>query len=135
RATFRKGLLSYNRRTIFLVHGFPADAVFCLFISIRQTSICMSTSQTAALNLRSIVSIVKAALRGGDYDYTSGSIRKAIVLLSIPMILELSLESVFAVVDMYFVSHLKTNATEAMATVGLTESVIAIVYTFALGLN
>ena len=51
------------------------------------------------------------------------------------MILELSLESVFAVVDMYFVSHLKSGAKEAMATVGLTESVIAIVYTLAIGLS
>src|SRR5204862_7768908 len=51
------------------------------------------------------------------------------------MILELSLESIFAVVDMYFVSHLKTGAKEAMATVGLTESVIAIVYTLAIGLS
>ena len=59
---------------------------------------------------------------------TIRSIRGAIVLLAIPMILELSLESVFAVVDMYFVSHLPDNEI-AIATVGLTESVIAIIYT------
>jgi putative MATE family efflux protein len=79
-------------------------------------------------------SLIKQSLRGGDHDYTKGSIRVAIVLLAIPMILELSLESVFAVVDMYFVSHLP-NAKEAMATVGLTESVITIVYTLAIGLS
>ena len=78
--------------------------------------------------------LVKQSLRGGEYDYTSGSIRRAIVLLAIPMILELSLESVFAVVDMYFVSHLP-NSKNAMATVGLTESVIALVYTIAIGLS
>jgi putative MATE family efflux protein len=81
------------------------------------------------------LSLVRQSIRGDEYDYTQGSIRAAIVLLAIPMILELSLESVFAVVDMYFVSHLKTNAKQAMATVGLTESVIAIVYTLAIGLS
>jgi Na+-driven multidrug efflux pump len=50
--------------------------------------------------------LVKLSLRGGEHDYTIGSIRGAIVLLAIPMILELCLESVFAVVDMYFVSHM-----------------------------
>ena len=80
-------------------------------------------------------SLVWQSISGSEYDYTQGSIRVAIVLLAIPMILELSLESVFAVVDMYFVSHLKSGAKEAMATVGLTESVIAIVYTIAIGLS
>ena len=78
--------------------------------------------------------LLKQSLKGGEYDYTQGSIRAAIVLLAIPMILELSLESVFAVVDMYFVSHLP-NSKNAMATVGLTESVIALVYTIAIGLS
>lgn len=80
-------------------------------------------------------SLVRQSIRGDEYDYTQGSIRAAIVLLAIPMILELSLESIFAVVDMYFVSHLKEGAKQAMATVGLTESVIAIVYTIAIGLS
>src|SRR6187401_3571952 len=80
-------------------------------------------------------SLVWQSIKGGEYDYTQGSIRVAIVLLAIPMILELSLESVFAVVDMYFVSHLRSGAKEAMATVGLTESVVAIVYTLAIGLS
>lgn len=78
--------------------------------------------------------LLKQSLKGGEYDYTQGSIRIAIVLLAIPMILELSLESVFAVVDMYFVSHL-SNSKNAMATVGLTESVVALVYTIAIGLS
>src|SRR6185436_7345401 len=79
-------------------------------------------------------SLVWQSIKGGEYDYTQGSIRTAIVLLAIPMILELSLESVFAVVDMFFVSHLP-NSKNAMATVGLTESVIALVYTIAIGLS
>jgi len=74
-------------------------------------------------------------IRGGEYDYTQGSIRAAVVLLAIPMILELVLESVFAVVDMYFVSHMDHGAKQAMATVGLTESVISIVYTLGFGIS
>lgn len=89
---------------------------------------------TYSNKLSHFFALVKQSLRGGEYDYTSGSIRRAIVLLAIPMILELSLESVFAVVDMYFVSHLP-NSKNAMATVGLTESVIALVYTIAIGLS
>jgi putative MATE family efflux protein len=76
--------------------------------------------------------LVKRSLRGEQYDYTQGSIRHAIILLAIPMILELSLESVFAVVDMFFVGRLGENA---IATVGLTESVVTIVYSIAIGLS
>src|SRR5687767_15332818 len=76
--------------------------------------------------------LIKKSLRGDQYDYTQGSIRHAIILLAIPMILELSLESVFAVVDMFFVGKLGENA---IATVGLTESVITIIYSIAIGLS
>jgi len=78
------------------------------------------------------LSLIKRSLRGEEHDYTQGSIRTAIILLAIPMILELSLESVFAVVDMFFVGKLGANA---ITTVGLTEAAIAIVYTVALGLS
>jgi putative MATE family efflux protein len=84
--------------------------------------------------MKKIFRILKQSLSGNEYDYTQGSLKKAIVLLSIPMILELSLESVFALVDMYFVSHLP-NSKNAIATVGLTESVIALIYTIAIGLS
>lgn len=76
--------------------------------------------------------IVVQSLKGEEMDYTSGSINKAVVLLAIPMILEMSLESVFAVVDMFFVGKLGENA---IVTVGLTESVITIVYSVAIGLS
>lgn len=72
------------------------------------------------------------SLNGGEQDYTQGSMRMAVFLLAIPMILELSLESVFALVDMYFVGKLGQNA---IATVGLTELVITIVYSIAIGLS
>jgi putative MATE family efflux protein len=90
-------------------------------------------SQNSYTNkLSHFFSLVKQSLRGVEHDYTKGSIRGAIVLLAIPMILELSLESVFAVVDMFFVGKLGPNAIQ---TVGLTESVITIIYTIAIGLS
>jgi putative MATE family efflux protein len=78
------------------------------------------------------LSLIRQAIRGSDHDYTQGSIRTAIVLLAIPMILELSLESVFAVVDIFFVGKLGPNA---IATVGLTELAITIIYSVAIGLS
>lgn len=76
--------------------------------------------------------LVKQSLNGVEQDYTSGNIRTAVFLLAIPMILELSLESVFALVDMFFVGKLGENA---IATVGLTESVISLVYSLAIGIS
>lgn len=76
--------------------------------------------------------IIKQSLNGEERDYTSGNIRTAVFLLAVPMILELSLESVFALVDMFFVGKLGQNA---IATVGLTESVISLVYSVAIGLS
>jgi len=89
-------------------------------------------SATVSENLKNIFSIVKQSLNGEERDYTQGSIPKAVFLLAVPMILELSLESVFAVVDIFFVSKLGQNA---IATVGLTESVITIIYSIAIGLS
>jgi putative MATE family efflux protein len=84
-------------------------------------------------SVSSVVSLIKQSLRGEQMDYTQGGMRRAVFLLAIPMILELSLESVFAVVDMFFVG--KWLGKNAIATVGLTESVITIVYSVAIGLS
>lgn len=72
------------------------------------------------------------AVTGKESEFTSGSIRKAIFMLSIPMILEMMMESIFAVVDIAYVSQVSVNA---VATIGLTESVITLVYAIAIGLS
>ena len=75
--------------------------------------------------------VIKLSLSAEEKVYTKGNITKALVLLSIPMILEMVMESLFALVDAFFVARI---GTEAMATVGLTESVITLVYSIAFGL-
>src|SRR5882757_480572 len=82
--------------------------------------------------LSAAVGLVRHALSGEHQDYTAGSIRRAVFLLSVPMILEMCMESVFAIVDIFFVGRI---GTEAVATVGLTESVLTLVYSIAMGLS
>lgn len=82
--------------------------------------------------MRKLIAIVKEALQGEEKDYTTIGVRRAIVLLSIPMVLEMAMESLFALVDVFFVSRLGVNA---VATVGLTESVLTLVYSLAWGLG
>jgi len=74
----------------------------------------------------------KLAVTGKQQEFTSGSIRRAIFMLAVPMILEMLMESVFALVDIMYVSQVSVNA---VATVGLTESVITLIYAVAIGLS
>src|SRR5580692_1004117 len=80
----------------------------------------------------SLWSSVREALRGSHQDYTSGSLNRSILLLAIPMVLELVLESLFAVVDVFWVGRLGANA---VATVGLTESMVMMAFSIGLGLS
>ncbi|MFB9845125.1 MATE family efflux transporter [Mucilaginibacter ginsenosidivorans] len=94
----------------------------------------MTTFQPASNKLSRTFSLLKQALKGGNHDFTQGSIRRAVLLLAIPMMLEMVMESVFAIVDLFFVGHLK-NSSYAVQTVGLTESVLTIIYSLAIGLS
>ena len=78
---------------------------------------------------------VRDSVRGAhpNYDYTEGSIGRSILLLSVPMVLEMVMESVFVVWDIYMVGHIRGGAKEAVAAVGLTESMMVIVYTLGIG--
>ncbi|MFD2600647.1 MATE family efflux transporter [Flavobacterium suzhouense] len=78
--------------------------------------------------------LLKQSLKGENIDFTQGSIRRAVILLAIPMMLEMAMESVFALVDLYFVGHLE-NSSFAVQTVGLTESVLSVVYSIAIGMS
>jgi putative MATE family efflux protein len=77
-------------------------------------------------------SSIREALRGSHQDYTTGNLNRAILLLAIPMVLEMVLESLFAVVDVLWVGRLGANA---VATVGLTESLLALVFSIGIGLS
>ena len=84
--------------------------------------------------LTQIFSVIKQSLNGEELDFTQGSIRRAVILLAIPMMLEMAMESVFALVDLYFVGHLH-NSSHAIQTVGLTESVLTVIYSLAIGMS
>jgi len=82
--------------------------------------------------VKKFFTLLLQAIRGQEQEYTTGSINRAIFLLSVPMILEMVMESLFAVVDIFFVAKVSTDA---VATVGLTESVLTLVYSVAIGLS
>ena len=83
-------------------------------------------------SIKRLFQLIVVALRGSEQEFTTGGINRAIFVLSVPMILEMGMEGVFAVVDMFFVSKISTNA---VATVGLTESILYIIYSVAVGLS
>jgi len=93
----------------------------------------ISNATTPALSTeRSLGSSLWEAIRGSHQDYTTGSLNRAILLLAVPMVLEMVLESLFAVVDVFWVGRLGANA---VATVGLTESLLSLVFAVGIGLS
>jgi putative MATE family efflux protein len=94
----------------------------------------MSATTKFTLRIREIIHFIQTALNGEQQDYTTGSIRRAVFLLAIPMILEMGMESVFAIVDLYFVGRLP-DSKHNIQTVGLTESVLSIIYSLAIGIS
>ncbi|MCP4312353.1 MAG: MATE family efflux transporter [Bacteroidetes bacterium] len=89
-------------------------------------------SKLSKLSLREFYSDLREAIGGSEQDFTRIPLSKAIVLLSIPMVLEMIMESVFALVDIFFVSRL---GAEAVAVVGITESLMTIIYAIGIGLS
>ncbi len=92
----------------------------------------MKNENTFSLQLKSFFALLKSSLSTENQDYTEGSLRRAIVLISIPMVLEMCMESVFAVVDIFFVGKI---GKEAVTTVALTESILTLLYSVAIGLS
>jgi putative MATE family efflux protein len=89
-------------------------------------------SPSAITSSRSLWTSLREAIRGSHQDYTEGSLNRAILLLAVPMVLEMVLESLFAVVDVFWVGRLGANA---VATVGLTESLLSLVFAVSIGLG
>ena len=90
----------------------------------------MNETRTSAI--RRTIDFVRESLRDNEVDYTQGRVSRALGLLAIPMMLEMSMEAIFAVVDIAFVSRL---GTDAVAAVGITEALVTILYAIAIGLG
>jgi len=91
-----------------------------------------ANSPTSAETQPTLWTSLREALRGSHQDFTAGSLNRAIFLLAVPMVLEMVLESLFAVVDVFWVAHL---GADAVATIGLTESMLSLVFAVAMGLS
>src|SRR5215208_6891884 len=75
---------------------------------------------------------IREAVRGTHIDYTTAPVGRAVIMLAVPMVVEMAMESIFAVADVFWVAHL---GADAVATVGLTESLMTMIYTAAMGLS
>ena len=107
----------------------PPTRVWLPDVDEQPTTTCPADDPHADLG---VWGTVKLSLKGEELDYTTGPLGRAILLLSIPMVLEMAMESVFALTDAFFVSRL---GTDAVATVGLTEAMVTILFAVAFGLS
>jgi putative MATE family efflux protein len=94
-------------------------------------TILLSFGRIRELDYQTLWQDIKEAIAGTERDFTETSLGKAIFILAVPMVLEMLMESIFAIVDIFFVSKLGPNA---VATVGLTESTMTIIYAIGMGL-
>src|SRR5258705_13105664 len=92
----------------------------------------MDVSAPAVQPSPSVWATFREAVRGSRQDLTEAPIGRAVVLLAVPMVLEMMMESVFAVADVFFVGRL---GADAVATVGITESLMTVIYAVAIGLS
>ena len=91
-----------------------------------------TTQEHSKLTFKETLKIIRDAIRGDKHaDFTEGSLGRDVLLLAVPMVLEVCLESVFAVVNIFWVSRL---GAAAIAAVGLTEAMLSILYALAMGL-
>src|ERR1700727_2394629 len=96
----------------------------------RRSRTCTGPMQPRSCRAPGLWKSILEALRGSHQDYTAGSLNRSILLLAIPMVLEMVLESLFAVVDVFWVGRLGANA---VATVGITETLLSLVFAIGLG--
>ena len=97
-----------------------------------MTTVSEAPTETKTETRTSAWTLLKQAVRGTEQDYTEGSLGRAVFLLSVPMILEMLMESVFGILDVYFVGRL---GADAVAAVGLTESFLTVVFAVAIGMS
>src|SRR5262249_28122983 len=115
------------------VTGFPQVCFLPLFCGADGEDLLSSTVQAPTqLRAARFFSLVKEAIFGSRQDFTAISIDRAILLLAVPMVLEMAMESLFGIVDIFWVAHLGADAT---ATVGITEGILLIVMSVAIGLS
>jgi putative MATE family efflux protein len=91
-----------------------------------------AVTSEAQVRRRTLWSTLREAVRGSTIDYTTAPIGRAVIMLAVPMVMEMAMESIFVVVDVFWVAHL---GADAVATVGLTESMLTLIYTVAMGLS